>query len=47
MTGAMSLVGTHRRSNDVRSYVGSWGQSGNVANGTNSTLLTHNGPRPR
>ena len=28
----MSGHGTHRRFNDVRSYVGSWGQSGNVAN---------------
>src|SRR5262245_12907776 len=33
--------GTHRRFNDVCSYVGSWGQSGNVANSTNSTLLTY------
>ena len=36
----MSESGTRRRFNDVRSYVGSWDQSGNVANGTNSTLLT-------
>src|SRR4029077_15018728 len=30
-----SIHGTHQRFNDVRSYVGSRGYSGNVANGTN------------
>jgi hypothetical protein len=42
----MSLPVTHRRFNDVRFTVGSWGYSGNVANGTNSTLLTHLRHRP-
>jgi hypothetical protein len=32
--------GTERRFKDVRSHVGSGGVRGNVANGTNSTLLT-------
>jgi len=42
---AMAATGTHLRFDDVRSYVGSWGESGNVANGTNSTLLTHLRPQ--
>jgi len=39
----MTALSTQQRFNDVRSYVGSWRQSRNVANGTNSTLLTRFG----
>jgi len=39
-TITVQLPGIHWQFKDVRSYVGSSGPSGNVANGTTSTLLT-------